>query len=204
MRGLGLLCLFLAPLAAAQELPALYSVTDVAADDVLHVRQNPRATAEKIGELAHDAQGVEVVGLSESGDWGQVNTGEGSGWVRMRFLGDPGALAEGQTYFDHALACFGTEPFWGLEMAEGRATLSGQDLETLELSFADSMAASGHGAFSQAAVLEGDAGATVMAVVRRQACSDGMSDRAYGLGAEALINGQAGRALLTGCCSIAP
>ena len=89
-------------------------------------------------------------------------------------------------------------------MAAGLATLSGPNLETRELSFVDTMGASGRGAYSQAASLEGGDGATATAVVRRQACSDGMSDRAYGLSAEVLIGGAESRVLLSGCCSIAP
>ena len=97
------------PVAATQEyiLPTLFDVTDVADDDVLNIRTRPSAGAEILGSLAPDARGVEVVAHDASGRWAQINTGEHSGWVALRYLAyrtdvwEPGALPE-------ALRCIGT------------------------------------------------------------------------------------------------
>lgn len=50
--------------AAAQDLPAVYDVAGVAADDVLNVRAEPSAEAPVLRTLAPDAGGIEVVALS--------------------------------------------------------------------------------------------------------------------------------------------
>ena len=67
--------LFLALPAQAQDFPALYAVTGVAADDVLNIRSRPDAGAPIIGALAPDSTGVEVLG--RSGNWALVSAGEG-------------------------------------------------------------------------------------------------------------------------------
>lgn len=56
--------LMASPAAATQEymLPTLFDVQDVAAGDVLNIREAPNAKAAIIGTLAPDATGVEVVG----------------------------------------------------------------------------------------------------------------------------------------------
>ena len=189
----------------AQDLPALYAVTGVAADDVLNVREHPRATADRIGALTPDATEVEVVAISDSGDWGLVNVGEGAGWVRMRFLAASDALAPGETYFDRPLACYGTEPFWDVAIGTDAATLTTPDSDPATLARDWSHAASGRGAWSQAAGFGSDDGGRMTVIVRRGECNDGMSDRDYGLSGEVLVERETDeRILLSGCCSIAP
>ena len=89
--------------------PALYDVTNVAATDVLNVRAQPNAEAEILGTFAFDAKDVEVISIEVDGRWGQVNTGERAGWVRMSFL-EPQSVPD-QTR-PQSIICFGTEPFW--------------------------------------------------------------------------------------------
>jgi uncharacterized membrane protein len=54
------------------------------------------------------------------------------------------------------------------------------------------------------AVLAGDGPERLTAFVAPGECSDGMSDRAFGLTAAVLHEQEADVRLLTGCCSIAP
>lgn len=115
-----LLLILAAPAHATQEyiLPTLFDVTGVAADDVLNIRQLPDADAPIIGTLSPDAKGIEVV--EDTGGWGRVNSGEGSGWVSMRYMAyrtdvwHEGALPDG-------FSCFGTEPFWSLKSGKTRS-----------------------------------------------------------------------------------
>lgn len=185
--------LFLLPAAAlAQTFPALYDVTGVAADDVLNIRAAPDAATENLGELAPDAKAVEVI--EAAGDWGQVNTGEASGWVAMRFLTP-------QTGGDYALSrsmtCLGTEPFWTLDVTQGELArfaapnwgISHYTVGLLQRS------ANRTDRF----VLRGG---SLVAVIARNACSDGMSERAYGLSVDLLPDAESGSALFSGCCSL--
>jgi len=196
----GLLCLVLALPATAQELPALFRVTGVAAGDVLNIRAGPSAGAEVIGALAPGAAGIEVVALSADGRWGQVNSGEGAGWSAMRFLTpEPGP---GWRSGAAPLACFGTEPFWRLDLflPSHRAEFHGLDTGGFEL-------------VTEAGALPGTrfpptlaipfAGARRgMAVLRGEACNDGMSDMAFGIGVQIYWRGD--REGLSGCCRLMP
>lgn len=183
------------PAAATQEyiLPTLFDVARVAPDDVLNIRADPSARAPIIGTLAPDATGIEVV--HEQLGWARINHGEGSGWVSARFLDyrvdvwEEGALPTGWH-------CFGTEPFWSVTPQGGAVVLGGPDM-------ADDArpvrAVLSRGVFrdpTRVVVAEG-----LTLVSTPQQCSDGMSDRLFGLRAEVVIDGGTPR-LLTGCCAI--
>lgn len=185
------------PAHATQEyiLPTLFDVTGVAADDVLNIREQPNASAPIIGTLAPEAERIEVV--EERDGWGRVNTGEGSGWVSMRYLAyrtdvwQDGALPEG-------FRCFGTEPFWDVKIDGYALVLNGIDMAEERHGLQSVL---GTGIFRdpmRAVVAEG---ATLVATP--QICSDGMSDRLFGLRASLILQGETPR-LLSGCCSIQP
>lgn len=194
-----LLVLSMAAPVAAQDLPALYRVTGVAADDVLNVRAEPSAQAAILSGFAPSAGGIEVVALAEGGRWGQVNLGESTGWVSMRFLAREGDA--GWRSGTVPMQCFGTEPFWsvrfflpghraefhtpgngGVEWVTDAGALPTTVLPpTLAIPFSGSH--------------EG------MAVIRPANCSDGMSDGQWGLEAQVYVRGQTDG--LSGCCSLA-
>jgi len=175
-------------------LPTLFDVAGVAANDVLNIRERPDAKAPIIGKLAPNARGIEVV--AERSGWMQVNTAERPGWVNGRYLNyrvdvwEEGRLPAG-------LACLGTEPFWSLAAAKGNVTLSrpegGQTTALRKVLstgwFRDPR---------RAVVADG-----LTAVITPAACSDGMSDRAYGLEATVILGHGAQAQMLNGCCSIA-
>ncbi|MDO9524040.1 MAG: SH3 domain-containing protein, partial [Gemmobacter sp.] len=107
------LCLSAAP-AVAEPFPATYEVRDVAANDVLNIRAQPRADAALIATLPPFAINIEVLETSEDRRWGLVSTGEGNGWVSMRYLNhtiwpDPYTVPR-------PLTCLGTEPFWSVAL----------------------------------------------------------------------------------------
>ena len=201
---LGMLIAAATSAAATQEyiLPTLFDVTGVAADDVLNVRAAPAAHAEIVGTLSPDARDIEVVAHDDTGQWAQVNTGERSGWVALRFLAyqvdvwPPEGLPQ-------SLHCLGTEPFWSFRPGDGAILFSTPEMQDSSLRIAQVMST---GVFRDprrtVTALGEDLAMT--AVIVPMACSDGMSDRAYGLDVTAILEEKGTPRLLTGCCSIAP
>ncbi|UWQ24782.1 SH3 domain-containing protein [Leisingera aquaemixtae] len=207
----GLLWLAAAVLpAAAQEFPALYSVAGVSADDVLNIRSAPSASAEIIGTLAPDQAGVEVVAADGSGTWGLVNSGERSGWAALRFLTqDP--RDDWRKRQKQALNCFGTEPFWSLALDEtpNLTTPGGPEMPFVLLAREPGSNHSGKSGFH--AVRQGDGNVShtepvaLSGTLTAQQCSDGMSDRTYGISIDLLqLRGAGQLDVLTGCCSLVP
>ncbi|WP_373354930.1 SH3 domain-containing protein [Pseudoroseicyclus sp. CXY001] len=177
-------------------LPALHDVTGVAADDVLNIRSGPGTGNPVIAALPPDARGVEVVAASEDGAWGLVNTGEGSGWVSMAFLARQPGQFDG--YAPAIATCFGTEPFW--DLTEGPGGWQVTTPEGPQERFTPLVPA-GPSGWPQSFAWLGD-GAIGALVVTREQCSDGMSDRAYGLSAALATPSEGGATLRTGCCAL--
>ena len=110
--------------------PQRFDVANVASNDTLNIRAQPTGKSNILGELAYDAKGVEVIRKDASGKWGQVNAGEGAGWVSlayMRVTNDP-HWAE----MVEPLLCSGTEPFWNLALTP-RAGTKFKVIEGLDL-----------------------------------------------------------------------
>lgn len=194
---------------AAQEFPALYSVTGVAADDVLNIRSAPAASAEIIGTLAPGQSGVEVVQADDSGKWGLVNSGERSGWAALRYLArEPRDdwRSQGQ-----ALECFGTEPFWSftLDQAPNLKTPDGPDIPFTLLARepgSNHRGKSGFHAVSRTdSTLSNPGPVSLFGTLTAQQCSDGMSDRTHGISIDLLrLQGPGQLDVLSGCCSLIP
>lgn len=105
--ALAVLTIVAGPARATADGPDFYMVTGVAADDVLNIRSEPRASAEKIGEIPPDGRGLQNLGC-EGGlrfaEWQAASqaerdaaarrtwckiTYEGTeGWVAARFLSE--------------------------------------------------------------------------------------------------------------------
>ncbi|MDO5605194.1 MAG: SH3 domain-containing protein [Paracoccus sp. (in: a-proteobacteria)] len=198
------LCLSASPALATQEyiLPTLFDVAGVAADDTLNIRAEPSAGADIIGRIAPDATGVEVV--ETRGNWGRVNMAETSGWVAMRYLSYrtdvwmPGRLPDG-------LVCTGTEPFWSMRAVDGRIiwdTPGGGEVQVSGLHITDSAVPRD----PRRGLLAEDDHNLIAAAITPKACSDGMSDRHYGLETIVILNGRLvgdKTQMMTGCCLIA-
>ena len=189
-------CLLVAAGLAQAELrlPMVFDVQAVAADDVLNVRAEPSAAARVLTTLAPSTKGIEVIGLSEDGKWGQISTGEGNGWVAMRFLvaqHPAGALAG-------ELTCFGTEPFWRLAVSPQSLRWKPMDGAEQKLELAEWIAADG-GYF---AASDADAQTKAQLIVSPEQCSDGMSDRAYGYAVRVILSQGKAASLLRGCCTL--
>lgn len=176
----------------AEVFPALYAVTGVAADDVLNIREAPAEDAPILDTLAPDATGIEVMEIFDG--WATVNAGDQTGYVAARFLlREPGP---DWTALQTPLTCLGTEPFWSLTLDPGAGTAS---LRTPDAAEAEAwqIDQSWPGLpWSPAAALSLSGG---MAVLTPADCSDGMSNRSYGIGIDVFQTGPAG-GRLAGCC----
>lgn len=177
--------------APAQDLPARFTVAGVGAGDVLNVRSEPNASAPVVATLPPGSTGVEVLQLSPDGRWGLTPLREGSGWVSLRYLAREAASG---TPLPRPLLCRGTEPFWALSV-----TGTGAVFETPE-GGAVPLRPLGEAAGVTGGVAAFDAGGeTLDLTVVRRACSDGMSDRPYGLAAMVWNRGET---FLEGCCAL--
>ncbi|WP_146347719.1 SH3 domain-containing protein [Phaeobacter marinintestinus] len=193
---LSILLVVSAPLGARDLFPVLHDVSGVAANDVLNVRAAPSSGAPIVGTLAFDQTGVEVLDTDPSGKWGLVNVGEAAGWASLRYLQprpDPGDYALAQD-----LQCFGTEPFWTLDLVQGQRATFSRMSEAPKAMPAGLLSTSGNRTDRFVVGLGQDA----VLIVSRMACNDGMSDRQFGIEAN-LVSLAPGLALLTGCCTLA-
>ncbi len=200
------LCLSLFPLAALaqDQLPALYDVTGVVVGDVLNIRAADSASAAIIGSLPRNAVSVEVISLNASKTWALVNTNAGPGYVSMRYLArqtgeDWGAMTQ-------PLQCSGTEPFWALDMDPAQGTATASDPDGLPRTARITAVWPSAIYRPTAAILFQGANIDGLATLKAAACSDGMSDLAYGIAVDMFLRDETGAAsaAFSGCCSLAP
>lgn len=184
--------------ALADEFPALYSVTKVERSDRLNLREKPDAKSLVLGSLSPDAVDVEVTELSRDGTWGRVNQDDRSAWVAMRFL----ERQDAAPWYDASvpLSCYGTEPFWGLNISGSEAKFDSPDGPEAPIAITQRAAPPvpdmGPRAMLGLRIGEG------FAIIRSQSCSDGMSDRANGLAIDLFRSTQDGLMGQSGCCSL--
>ena len=183
-----LLALFaaLAPVEVASDtlrplLPALYRVVDVAANDVLNIREAPDASSRIVGSLAPDRRDVEVLDTSLQGNWAMIGEGEHSGWVALRFLARQDEPIDNYG-LPATLRCVGAEPFYSFRFTNDGIAWSDPEGESL-------FALAGMQSFLPDYDIRRDGlsfsflrdGATVRAMIVPSICDDGMSDRLYGM-----------------------
>lgn len=191
-----ILCLFASSALAD---PAYYRVTGVASDDTLNVREAPDGDSADLGDLPHDAVGIEVFDRDESGNWGRIVWQEANGWVSMRFLEKYDYARIGESALPAGLLCGGTEPFWSIRFSETTATYSDIDYNATVLPLGDTLAPAGRPAFP-AALRHRSEEAASLSILRPLICSDGMSDRDYPYAMVLLIRTLDGEGFYEGCC----
>jgi uncharacterized membrane protein len=188
-----------APALATQDgWPAIHDVTGVAADDVLNIRERPDASSPIVGQLAPGAT-VEVIRPNERQTWGLVNAGERPGWVSLRYLQRQPGQWDGA--FPEIASCFGTEPFWSLLREGDTITFSTPEFSEGYTVTARSGSENRRDSFHM--IAEGPGGPAV-AILETEACSDGMSEREFGISVQLLLGLQAEARQLSGCCTRAP
>ena len=187
-------------LAAQVNLPALFNVTGVVAGDVLNIRTRPSASSPIIGAFPRNARGIEVVALSDDGRWGQINSDEGTGYVALRFLD----LQAGPSWtsMQVPLSCFGTEPFWSFTAIDGDAVLDVMDSGPVDMAITDVIPAAGRS--DVVGVQLSTQSSTGFASLHATQCSDGMSDRAFGISIDLFVLHAEGATGYSGCCSLQP
>ncbi|QBF34084.1 SH3 domain-containing protein [Thalassococcus sp. S3] len=207
MRGLLilLLCLAAPAWATQDQWPALFDVSGVADDDVLNIRSAPDASSDIIGSLGPSDRDIEVISPNDAETWGLVNTGEGTGWVSLRFLTrQPGQWLGA---LPQPLFCSGTEPFWSFSYdKEKAAQFSTPDLPEQSGLITGHWPAQNrrdrHALVGQVSSVGQIGPAEIAAMLRLGQCSDGMSDRSYGIHIDLLIGDLSDARLLSGCCSL--
>lgn len=197
IRALVALFILLAGPVAADRWPLLFDVTGVAADDVLNIRAEPDAGAPIVGTFAHDAKGIEVV-LQEDG-WGLVNAGEGPGWTSLRYLA---AHDLGDARLAPRLSCGGTEPFWGLDLRPGETAQFDFFGDKGPVHTASALREAYGSLVSMAFTATANPG-RLTGMIEARDCSDGMSDRVYGISLGLLLEGAGDYSgHYTGCCTL--
>jgi uncharacterized membrane protein len=195
------------PAAAIPEPGLSYRVVDVAADDVLNIRDQPGITAPIVATLSPDAAGVRVTGVRQpvgpSMWWEVIHPGidRDRGWVNARFL----AAEEVAPETNFALQCGGTEPFWSLDIAEGQADFDLLGGAPASWDASPWMDAAGFVAGYRFAVRldRPSPAATGWATISRAMdfCTDQMSDRRYPYDMTLITPDEE---IFSGCCERAP
>lgn len=190
--------LFAAPMAMAQNFPALFSVQGVSPGDVLNIRAEANARAPIVGHFTRTQTGIEVIGLSEDRNWGLVRIDEGTGWSSMRYLRAErsDSWRDGQ----QSLTCHGTEPFWTFNLFLPSARGEYDSLADGAISVTTESPVLPSTQFPPTLAVPFSGPRSGMVVIRNGVCSDGMSDRLYGLEAQVYWRGQAQG--LSGCCML--
>ncbi len=194
MIRVALALLWLAAPLRAEVYPALHDVTGVAANDVLNIRAEPDAGSPVIGTLDPNARSVEVIAVTDG--WALVNIDESSGYASMRFLAR--SAEPDWTALERPLTCLGTEPFWSLEIdpAAGETRFRTPEDEAAHTAPITVTWPAMPGSRTAAVALPDG-----LAVLAPAACSDGMSDRGYGIAADLFLTGP-DPAHLSGCCRL--
>lgn len=197
IRGSVVFLICLCPMGAlAQPFPASFEVSGVAANDVLNVRSEPSTRADVVGELGPFTLHIEVLGLSEDKKWGKIGMPEGNGWVSMAYLNpteqdDPFAVPR-------PLSCLGTEPFWSVSLYPRGAEYNSPDTGAVPMAVTQEAVA------DQGYLISLEEGPTLnrTLIITREACSDGMSDRAFGFSTRMFTEAPDGNSALQGCCTL--
>jgi len=197
MKHLVALFFLFAHVAAAQDYPAHFTVTNVVDPDRLNIRSAPSARADIIGDYSAYTVNIEVLGTTEDGSWGKVGIGERNGWVAMRFLARSNHQRTNE--FPRPMSCGGLEPSWQLNVTTRGDEFRSYDTQRRDIEMTTQAAATGQGYI--ATFQEGPTLSRTL-IVRKGICNDTMSDREFGWKATLFNEAPDGNSLLTGCCTL--
>lgn len=205
--AMAVVLLAVGPAGAAYE----YTVTGVAAGDVLNIRDNVAAaesagSAKIVGTIPANATGVAGTGVTillGRTRWHEISFNGVTGWVSGRYLAP---APDGDATPPTDLACSGTEPFWSMQFSEGRAVrrhatgeLSGGGVEYSVLP--PVVAVGRTHVWAMSISRKGSGGTGTAVFLRTDMCSDGMSDFTYPI-EFVLSDADGGQTVLSGCCSL--
>ena len=186
----------------------VYSVRGVTAGQLLNMRSGAGTNNSLVTKIPANATGVVATGEEKrvgNTTWAKVYWAGKGGWVSKTYLTtstnlpptqpspQPPASAGGIV-----MQCSGTEPFWGMTIAERDLKvdmMDGPDY-TVPVTFRQTSAND-----QTIAVIAGASGVnTTQAFLQKvEACSDGMSDVKYPYAITAVINN---RKVYSGCCKV--
>jgi uncharacterized membrane protein len=191
--GFGIIAamLFSATEAGAQT-TGLYTVTNVAPDDSLNVRSGAGAGFQDLGDIAYNAQ-VRVIGFNADGNWAEIPWQTGTAWVSAHFLE---LLQADGAVLPTALRCGGTEPFWNADITPDAVAFEmlGEPATTATIDWA----APPRG--RPADYIVGFSAPPFTGVLRKDICSDGMSDIDYPWSVVLINLSGTGAQVVEGCC----
>ena len=101
------------------------------------------------------------------------------------------------------LHCLGNEPFWSLQTRGNELVFATPDDPESAMSI-EQVVSTGMVRDPRRSVTAQSPTRRMTAVLVPITCSDGMSDRAYGLDVTLILEGRGEPQMLTGCCSVAP
>jgi uncharacterized membrane protein len=175
----------------AEPAGATLSVYGVGDNDTLRMRAGPSASTPETGSIPPNGDGIEAGDPTDNLNWLSVTYKGKTGFVNTSFLAY-GAQAT-RDRLPVRLQCFGTEPFWSIDVGYHRALANLVFSESkAELSLADPETSRG---FVSPWLLRGE-GAADFLLIDAKKCSDGMSDTDYSYSLSAEVGG----VLLKGCC----
>lgn len=177
-------------------LPSFFQVYGLSDGDVLNVRSGPSAKSRDLGDLVPN-QKIEVTVFDVSGTWARVIWDEGNAWVSRRYLEPVATPRMKPSEIPANMLCTGTEPFWSFAVENGavaRFSAMGGDPSDNPILW--------NGVSANHTLRLGLATADWRAFVQKKTCSDGMSDRLYGLQID-LIGTEDKPMMLSGCCQLA-
>lgn len=201
---LSLFCAVSAPVTAQdfdpkiEVLPALYKVVNLSAGDILNVRAGPSIGSRDLGDLSA-GQVVEATTYDTSGVWARIVWQEGNGWVHRRYLAAVETPMISNVELPSNLSCFGTEPFWQFTVENGSQVL----FENPDFGDVSEPLVAADRSLNHVLRL-GLASESWRALIQKKTCSDGATDRLYGLQIDLMGVGQGRPHLLSGCCQITP
>ncbi|HCP80446.1 MAG TPA: hypothetical protein DIT67_02230 [Octadecabacter sp.] len=176
----------------AQTLPTLYDVEGVPSGEFLNVREGPSVNNNIVEVISNDDR-VEV--LWEQDGWGFIGLGEISGWVSMNFLT---ASPQSESEITLPVTCYGAEPFWSIAIEEGVANYATPEALSRPMTVQNSAPAKNGFTFQ---FTEETAPYTHTLIARANRCSDGMSERVFGMSALIHMQTDVGNYVHQGCCS---
>ena len=159
-----------------------FRVVGVRANDVLHMREEPfegqaQAASKIVGSIPHDETRVLATGQTtvvSKQRWYEVYYRGTKGWVNGKFLS---AIQSSTPMKDLSLSCFGTEPFWSLDMLNKKATFTDLSATSHPYSIVQKEHGANRGNLLSVRLIGNDRNSMQAIITAREWCNDGMSDR---------------------------
>lgn len=145
-----------------------FKVVGVASNDVLNIRALPDSGSPILSFFQPNTSLLDVFSVSENGKWFEVNAGEGTGWVRNKFLEEIEVSVFPASHIPSQLTCFSGEPFINVQFNRTVASFTGfaQPTEKITLSRAQVLSSSP----AQVMMTEAESGDKIM--ISNHICMD--------------------------------